>query len=206
MLISEIRDEIIQEVGGDTADTTLASLMLGFIKGGLRILVTKARSRVLVGVSSMTLSSGSNTATAPTGFIKEVSDQSVWRVNDGERISILRYQRDNFQEIFSSQSVGVPVYFRVYAKTFEFNRKADQNYTIYVEHFKEISDVAAGDTFVGNDTELAALKELAKKIYYFDYEEDKGRGETTMAIANDLLSEIDADYMEQELGSHVEES
>jgi hypothetical protein len=206
MLISEIRDEIIQEVGGDTADTTLASLMLGFIKGGLRILVTKARSRVLVGISTMTLSSGSNTATAPTGFIKEVSDQSVWRVSQGDRISILKYQRDNFQEIFSSESTGTPTYYRVYAKTFEFSRKADQDYTIYVEHFKEISDVAAGDTFVGNDTELAALKELAKKIYYFDYEEDKGRGETTMAIANDLLSEIDADYMEQELGSHVEES
>jgi len=206
MLISEIRDEIISEVGGDTSDTTLQSLILTFMKGALRIFPAKARSRILVGIDTMTLSSGANTASAPSGFIKEVSDQSVWRLNGGNRETIFRYQRDNFQEVYSSETTGNPKYFRVYAKTFEFDRKADQDYTIYVEHFKEISSIVAGDTFVGNDTELAAMKELAKKIYYFDYEEDKGRGETSLAIANDLLQDIDAMYMEEELGTHVEES
>jgi hypothetical protein len=206
MLISEIRDEIIQEVGGDTADTALQALILTFIKGALRILPAKARSRILVGVESMTLSSGGNSVAAPSGFIREVSAQSVWRVDSGKRETILRYQRDNFQEIYTTETIGSPQYFRVYAKTFEFNRKADQDYTIYVECFKEISSIIAGDTFVGNDTEMAAVKELTKKIYFFDYEEDKARGETAMAIASDLLSEIDADYMEEELGTHVEES
>ena len=36
MLISEMRDEIIVEIGGDSSDTTLLANILQFIRTGLR--------------------------------------------------------------------------------------------------------------------------------------------------------------------------
>ncbi len=206
MLISEIIAEIQLEVGGDSADTTLGTLLLGFLKGALRMLPAAARDRTLVSIETATLSASGQSITLPTGFIKEVSDQSIWYVEDGHREIIQRYQADDFRQIYSTGITGNPNYYRIYGKTMEFDVKSETARTIYLECFKEVSSVAAGDTFFGNDSVLSAVKALTKHIYYHDYEEDESRGRSELAIAKDLLEELDGTYMEEELGTHVEEA
>lgn len=206
MLISEIYDEIIAEVGGDTSDTDLQDLMLTCMKGALRILPAKARDRTLIGIETITLLASAQSASLPSGFIHEVSDESIWRTEDNKRIVIFRYQRDDFNQVYSSGIIGTPKYYRIYAKTIEFDRKAETDLTIYIECFKEVSSIVASDTFFGNDTVIAALKALTKHTYFDNYEEDESRGATQSRIAQDLLDELDAKYMEEELGTHVVES
>lgn len=206
MLISEIIAEIQLEVGGDSADTTLGTLLLGFMKGALRMLPLGARDRTLVGIETATLAASGQSITLPTGFIKEVSDQSIWYVDGGHREIIQRYQADNFRQIYSTGITGNPSYYRIYGKTMEFDVKSQEARTIYCECFKEVSSILTTDTFFGNDTVLATVKALTKHIYYHDYEEDESRGKAQLAIAQDMMAELDGMYMEEELGSHVEEA
>ncbi len=205
MLISEIYDEVIAEVGGDTSDTDLQALMLTFTKGALRLLPLKSRDRTLTGILSGTLTGSTQSMDLPTGFIQEVSSESIYYLDTNRKIPIVRYQGDDFRTIWSNNITGKPKYFHIYGKTIEFDRKAETDMTIYFECIKEVSDVVAGDTFVGNDTVIACLKELIKKIYYFDYEEDSSRGKIAMAIASDLLGELDSMYMDEQFGTHVVE-
>lgn len=206
MLISDIITEIMTDVGADLSDTVLTGKMLTFLKGGLRMIPVKARSRLLTAVSSVSLAENGYSVAVPTGFRKEVSDQSLWYVEGGSREPIIKYQRDDFTQIFNDTVLGPPKYFRIIGSTIEFDRRSEVARTIYVEHFKDISSVVAGDTFVGDDSLISAAKLLTKHIYFNDYEEDESRGKTALALAQDILQEIDSEYMENELGSHVEEA
>lgn len=204
MLISEIRDEIIADVGGDTTDTGLQTTVLGCIKDGLGRLPAYLRARALVTVGTLTLSAGSGSVSISTltGFKKE---RLVWYVSSGQRVEVYYKKRDVFNT-FKNTTVGNPEYYSIYETTLEVNRNADVDYTLYVDYFKHVRAVAASDTFAGADEHITALKDLAKFIYYTDYQEDSQRGLIHLNAAKDILGELDADYAEQEQGGYVEEA
>ena len=206
MLVSEMITEIITEVGGSSDDTELTTKFLIFVKGALRLLPSKARVRALVNIDTITLSANTQSKALPTGFIHEVTDESVWYLNGSRRKPIYRRQRDDFNDLWTSGILGKPNYFRIYGYTMEVDRPDGVDRDIYIEFFKEVSSVESTDTFFGDDTIIAATKELIKFIYYHDYEEDESKGRTHLKIADDLLSDLDGQYMAEDLGTHVEES
>lgn len=204
MLISEIRDEIIADVGGDTADTGLQAIVLGNIKDALGRFPAYLQSRALTTIGTLTLAAGAGSVALSglTGFVKE---RSIWIEKDGQRVVVIYKKRDVFNT-FKNTTIGAPEYYSIYEKTMEVNRNADQAYTLNVDYFKSIRAVVAGDTFAGNDDQITALKDLAKFVYYTDYQEDANKGLIHMNAAKDILGELDADYAEQEQGGYVEEA
>lgn len=204
MLISEIRDEIISDVGGDPSDTGLQAVMLNCIKDGLGRLPSALRQRSLTAVASLTLAAGASTIdlSTTTDFVKE---RLAWREESGNRQEIY-YLNQGVLSSYKSSSLGSPQYFNIRGKTMEFDRPADVAYTIYLDYFKSIRSVVATDTFAGNEDLITAVKDLAKFVYYTDYCEDATKGAVHMAAAEKILLELDADFIEKEFGGHVEEA
>ncbi len=204
MLISEIRDEIISDVGEDSTDTGIQAVILNCIKDALGRFPAHIRSRALTAVGTLTLTAGSGSV-ALSGLTAFIKDRLVWIVSDGHRVPVYFKKRDVFNTV-KNTTVGAPEYYSIYEKTLEVNRNADQEYTLYVDYFKLDRAVAATDTFAGNDDLVTPLKDLAKFIYYTDYQKDAQTGLIHLNAAQSVLSEIDADYAEQEQGGYVEEA
>ena len=202
MLISEIRDEIISEVGQDTSDTTLAALIFGFIKSALRRFPRHTKTRLLLDTSYATLSSGANYLTIPTYFIQE---RAVYYINNGNRKDIPKLSFDDFNEQFNSTSTTKPTGYRIVGNVIEFLHKADKDYVIYVEHFKEVDNVALGDGFFG-DTSMVEILKDGVKYYYYKYAEDPNEASSWLVLFKAGLDELESDFISDEIGSHIEES
>ena len=202
MLFSTIRDEIITEVGGDTSDSTLQTLVLGFIKSALRRFPRNTRSRFLLATKSVTLSAGSYYAALPSGFIRETE---VYRLVSGSRENIPKLSAPDFNEEFNSTSTGEPNGYRIIGSNIEFARSADQSYTIYIECSSEIDDVVAGDSFTGDSSIVEILKDGAKH-YYFDYSEDSPRASEKLGMFKAGLDKLEIDFLSDELPGYIEES
>jgi len=185
MLISEIRDEIIDEVGGDSTDTDLQTKIVNFIRAALRRLPNRIKDRTLITISYATLSGGAYSLTLPDNFI---SERDVWRESStGKRIQIVRKGTDVFRGLANQSTPGSISYYIVYAKTMEFDKQADLDVVIYIDHFKSVGTIA-------------------KAIYYGDYEEDQEKGDRKLKLALSELDKINAHYQAENLPTHVEES
>lgn len=206
MLISEIRDEIINEVGQDTTDTAFQTKMLGIMKAALRKLPEAARDKSITTVGSVTIAAGYYSATLPTDFLKELGPKSFWYVSGAQREVVERIPRDEFNRMFSSDIRGTPTYCSITGKTIEIDLAAVETFTLYIEYFKSVWNVVAGDTFAGLDNLIECLKEFTKGIYYADYEEDTEKGALHLSLAKDHANKIKSDFMEETMGSHVQES
>ena len=147
MLISAIRDEIITETGGDTSDTTLQAVVLSFINNCLRRFPRHISDKAITAVKSGSLSSAATTMTLPSGTTR-VRPNGIWyETSDLQRIEIKQLKnREDFNLYYRGNASGAPQYAHIYGTTVEFNRKADQAYTVYFDCYKEIADVVAGDT------------------------------------------------------------
>lgn len=206
MTINDLIDEIIQEVGGDTDDSELETLVLGFLKAGMRRTPAFIRDRNFVGVGTLALALGANTASIDllTGFIRE---REIWYLGDNN-IHIPVYRPPSleyFHRIVTPSSPGKPVYYRIYGRTIEFDKKADSAITIGVDYFKAIGAIIGSDTFVGDEQIAEAVKDRAKSIYYADYEEDVTKGINCERRARDIETELQANYEIEEQGGHIDE-
>lgn len=203
MLISEIIDEIISEIGGDSSDTNLQTKVLGYIKSALRRFPQKARSRSLVSKKSVTLSAAAQTANTPSNFIQE---RMLWYESGGVRQEII-VKRDTkeFNLVYRSDVVGAPEYCRIYGTTIEFNRVADQEYTVYVDCFVEIDSVSVGDTWAYDSTMAEMLKDGAK-FYYYNYTEEESRIKEFGSLFAESLNDLESKYERDEHPGHVTES
>lgn len=206
MLISEIRDEIINEVGQDTTDTGLQTKMLGFIKSALRKLPEAARDKSITTVGSVTITAGSYSASLPLDFLKELSPKSFWYISGDKREVVEKIPRDEFNRTFSGGIVGTPSFCSITGKTLEVDLKASEDMTLYIEYFKSVWNVVATDTFAGLDNLIECVKEFTKFIYYADYEEDTEKGALHLSLARDHADKIKSDFMEEVMGSHVQET
>lgn len=204
MLISTMITEIISETGGDTSDTTLQTLIYGFIKSAMRRLPRHTRTRLLIDTSYATLSSGSHYIyPLPSDFIKE---RYVYYINNGNRINIPKLSFDDFNSQFNSTATGSPQSgYRIIGDKVEFLRSADQDYVIYIEYFKSVDEIATTDGFFGSSDMIEIVKDGAK-YYYFDYEEDDKKATEKLALFKAGLDKLEADYLSDEIPDYVEES
>ena len=203
MKISEMITEVIDEVGQDSEDTTLTAKFLNYCKASIRRLPSKTRERTVITISSATLIAGNGALTLPSNFIGE---RQVWYLESGERKEIHKKIADEFNYIKNESTLGVPEFYRIFAKYIEFDVNALSDMTIEIEHFKDVSDgLATTDDFFGNVDLIETIKDLMK-FYYFTYKQQYDIAGGFFNNARDQLSDADAEFMEEELGSHVEES
>jgi len=208
LTIDEVLNELISEVGGDTTDAAFKTKMLGFMKAGIRHIPVFMRSRLFLTLGTSTLSAGDfsiDLSALNPGFIKE---RAVWWVTSESKRELIWQPNSNrqFNDIFSPNASGNPRVYRIYNKTMEFNRKADKEYTIGIEYFKEVSAVAVDDTFFGDDSLLEAVKHFTKMVYFGDYEKDRQSKADHQRDGEKIIFELKADYEVQEMGGYVEGS
>lgn len=202
MLISEIRDEIITEIGGDSSDTDLQAKIFQFIKTALRRFPRHTKNRLLLTTSYATLNSGKNYLTIPTYFIQE---RLIYLEENGNREPIQKLSLEDFTEKYNSSATGKPDYYRIIGNVIEFDKTADQDYTIYVEHFKEVDNVNLTDGFFG-DTSMVEILKDGVKYYYYLYAEDDARANNQLALFKAGLDELEADFISDDIPTHIEES
>lgn len=202
MLVSSLITEIIKQVGGDADDTDLEARVLTDFKSALRRLPDYYRDTSLKRVSSVTLSAAAQTASLPSGTLSVVA---MWRTHSNRRHEIvIQKDRGKFNEKYRTDISSAPEHAFIYGSTIEFDKTADQNYTISVENFYEIDDVASTDTFAHNSSIAEIIKDGAK-AYYYGYTEEESKESKWMAAFEDGLSKIDAKYIRDAVPDHVEE-
>lgn len=205
MLISDIITEAMKEVGADLDDTDLEEKMLTLVKGALRWFPLFCRDELLVATSYATLEAGANYLTTPTGFIREVGEDSVYYIEDGAHKIITKLTDKEFRAVVNTSNTGKPQYYRVISNAIEFDRSADADIDIYIEHFVEVDDVAADDTFFGNTTMVEILKQGVKATYYSDYVEDPAKGREKLDLFKAGLDEIESKHMVSSQGGHIDD-
>ncbi len=205
MTIQDIRDEIVEETGGDSSDTTLLSTILTCIKGAIRQLPTFVRTRTLTGIETVSLGASANSASLPDAFIKE---RAIYRkTSEGKPVELTPLSQAN-RLSENPDETGTIYHYWIIGKTIYFNRKSAASDTIYIDCFKNqvTATFALGDNFFGNANEVQTVKNLAKETYYGDYEEDEQKAARAASKAIAGLEAMEGDYLEKEMPSHVEEA
>lgn len=204
MTIQEIRDEIVEEIGGDSSDADLLTRIFNVIRAAIRRLPKHVLARTLATVENVSLVAGSSSASLPAAFIKETY---IYRKGaDGQKIKIDKLSAERFNEINDTDTGDIFKY-RIIAKTIYFDKKTIADDTIYIECFKsQVGSMTIASSFFGNDDEVETIKSLAKVIYYRDYEEDTEKAELHKGDAAAGIAAMKSDYMIRELPSHVEEA
>lgn len=201
MIISDIINEVISEVGGDTSDTDLQAKMLIFAKGALRRFPLFSKARLLTIISYATLTAGQNYLTTPTYFIDETK---LWYEESGKRHEILRKNESEFMAIVDTTATGAPQYYHIVGNVIEFDKNADQDRIIYIEHKGEVDDITSASDFFGNTSMIEILKDGIKGTYYGEYVEDSsGKGDKAMGRFKAGLDKLEEDYMIQNCGGHI---
>ena len=172
MLISAIITEIVGDVGGDTSDTDLIALMLTWVKGALRRFPMFTRSRSFKTTSTVSVSSGANSASLPTGFLREVY---VYRKSSGADIEIEKHP--NFKNVVNTDASGELLYYEIVGSTIYFDKNSSGGETVYIEHYKEIDDVEATDTWAYSSPMAEVLKDGVKYYYYKNVEDQPNAAE-----------------------------
>ena len=202
MLISDLRDEIITEVGGDVSDSDLQAKVIGFIKSALRRFPRFSRNRMVRAQKTATLSAGGQTVAVPSGVVDILQ---AFYVYDGRREEITRPKLSRFNEEYRTDEVGHPYYFIIRGAEVEFDRPADMEYTIYFECNIEIDAVAASDTWAYSSDRAEIMKDGAK-AYYYGYVEDEAKESKSLSLFKAGLDALEREYSREEVADHVEEA
>jgi hypothetical protein len=154
----------------------------------------------MLSIKTATLAAGAQTVSIPDGFI---SERDVWVMSGGNRLRCEKALPEVFNDMYTSDSVGAPLYYRIYGTTIEFYRKADQAYTVYFECFADPSDVTSASAF----TDVRAIEVLkdGAKAYYYEYIEDNQKTVEKLSMFKGGLDELEARYISEEMGTHIEE-
>jgi hypothetical protein len=202
MLISDIRDEIITEVGGDVTDSDLQAKTLGFIKAALRRFPRFTRNRMVRSQKTATLSAGGQSVAVPSGVVDILQ---AFYVTDGRREEITRPKLARFNEEYRTNVYGHPNYLIVRGSTVEFDRLADKDYAITFECNIEIDAVAAADTW-GFSSDRAEIMKDGAKAYYYGYVEDEAKESKSFSLFKAGLDALEREYSREETADHVEEA
>ena len=197
MTITEMRDEIMADMGLDTADTVLMANMFSWIKKGIRRVPLYARSRLLVATTSSSLAAALDTLALPSDFIEE---RHIWRVSGGSRVEIVKNSSGSFLGNHTSSGSGNPSTYIIKKNTIYFDKKESVAETIYLEYFQEQAGVSLSSTFFGG-SDLAEIVEDLAKSYYCEYEEDDARADRFLLKAGGGLGILDIKYQSQEITS-----
>lgn len=206
MTVNDLVTEAMDEVGADSTDSTLEAKFLKFFKSTLRRLSLKARNRFLTNIISKTLASAAQTITLNTTdyFNRE---RHIYREASGRRIPIDKIGSvRTFDANYSSSNSGAPQFYRWYNELIiEFDRAADQEYTILIDAFVEVDAVTLATTWTAS-TAVAEIIKDGVKWYYAIYNEESGLDpDKFQRLFVDGIAELDSQYMNDEMPSHIEE-
>ena len=202
MTISEIITEVMGDVGADTTDSGLTALMLTWTKATLRRFPRFARNRMMRAKKSGSLSAAASTMSVPSGVVDILK---LFYEESGERKEIERPGIDKFTEEYRGEGSGPPQYCIVRTNTVEFDRPADQAYTIYYECNQEIDAVASSDTWSYSSDKAEILKD-GMKFYYYGYVEDSEKRDESKGNFKAGLDTLETEYIREEIPDHVEEA
>lgn len=196
MLVSDLVKEIT-DVTGD-ADSTTQDKILIFVKDALRRIPRFAKHRSIINRTTLSLSNNAQTVSISslTDFFEEYS---MWIEVDGRREFIIKPNKDEFNKIYSSNATGRPQLFRIIsnANTIEFERKADQAYTITFEYLGTSSVITTGTTLAFRDDVIEVLKDLTWVGVYKDREEEKKQSDAELLGAIGL-ERLEVEFHRQE--------
>jgi hypothetical protein len=210
MTIQEIIDELSIEVGGDTSDSDLQTVMFVCLKAGFRRIPALIRQRIFVKQASMTVASGlyENSLASISGFIRE---RAIWYLDSNNvRVPILPARSiQDFHNSFSPNLYGKPARYMVYNNGgvlyIQFDRRTDQAITVGFDYFAAVSAISLSDNFIGDEQLMECVKGFSMERYYRNYEEDKQKADDNKAAANELLLQLEGDYEAEELSGYVED-
>jgi len=196
MTVQELITEIT-DVTGDSDSTTEAKILI-FIKDALRRIPRFAKERSIINRTTLSLAADAQNLdiSTLTDFFEEYA---MWIEVDGRREPIVRASKDRFNRLYSSNAVGRPQIFRIIsnANTIEFERKADQAYTVTFEYLGNSSLVTTATTLQFRDDINLILKDLTWVGVYKDREEEsKQRDAEALSIAG--LAELESAFHRQE--------
>ena len=196
MLVSALIAEITTETGD--SDSTTQDKILVFIKDALRVLTRFVKERSIINRTTLSLTSGAQTVDI-SSLVDFREEYALWIEVNGRRNPIIRTSRDTFNIIYSSNSTGRPELYRIIsnANTIEFERKADQAYTINLEYFGETSVITTGSTLSMRDDIIKIIKDLTfTKVYKDREEENKEANSNALAVAG--IDKLNVDFHRQE--------
>jgi len=173
--VEDLIDEMIRQVGkgGDLEDADLREVMLDGVKSALRRLPLHASDRCIRDKTSGSLTSGAQTMAVPSGSLQILG---IWILNGSERIEVFKQGLEDFNRLYRSSGAAMPSYFHVRGSVIEFNVPADQTYSVIVERTIEIDNVTEETSLTFDSSVFEIVKDGAKSIYYFEYEEDTEKG------------------------------
>ena len=200
MLISQIITDVILDIGGDTADTTLSTNMLAWVKSTLRRFTLFTRTRVFKTTSSVSVTSGANSASLPTGFLRETY---VYRKDSGADIEIEKHP--NFKQVVNTSTSGELLYYEIIGGTIYFDKNSSGGETVYIEHFKEIDDIASGDTWSYSSPMIEVLKD-GMKYYYYKNVEDQPNASEALSLMKAGLDRLEEDFIIDNNPGYINES
>lgn len=201
MTISEMRDEIIVDLGLDDEDSDVLAKVLAWIKQALRKLPLYARDRLLITTKSATLAASSNSLELPSDFINE---RYVYRVSGSARIEIRKQSYESFHASHSTSGSGNPNTYMIKDGVIYFDRSESEAETVYLEYFQDESGVSLTTDFFGSTDIAEIIKDLAKS-YHFEYEEDYEGADRYIVKATDGFRRLDERYQAEELSGYIEE-
>lgn len=206
MTIQDIIDEVIQQVGGDVDDTELSTKLLIDAKSALRRFPIFRKTGICKSIASGSLYSAASTMTKPSGVVQIIGD--AWIEENGNRFEIIHEKNEaNFRDIYRGSSSGRPQYFHLVANsnTIEFDRKADQAYTVYFPALISIANITAATVWSYTDEEAEILKDGIKMNYY-DTEEDDTLSSKFEARFSAGLAKLEEKWMREEYPDYIEEA
>lgn len=204
MTVQELVDEIARKALGNSSniDSDFQNVCLDAVRSALRRIprFAKVRSVVKTVYATLNASTQSLDIFTITDFFEE---RQVYHLLSGKREIIHKLDYESFNEIYSNATTGQPQFYRIVGKTLEFDKKADKNYTIYIEYFGNDSNVALTDTLTLRDDVLEIVKDGALE-YVFDHLEDNNKSTRHGQKFIAGLEKLEVDYHRQEDPDFIE--
>lgn len=206
MTVQSLIDEIARKVLGraENADDDLTNLILDGIKSALRRLPRFAKTEVLEKTTTLALSSGSNQIdiSSLTDFVRI---SKIYYVDDGRRYPIIKYS-GKFSDVYSEENEGSPYYYELMEDTLTFDKKADDDYTIYLVYFAMPDDsITTSDTLSLRNDVLEIVKNGATAYVWEGLDNRlKANDERQIFVAG--LEKLEADYYRQKVPEYVDDT
>lgn len=200
MLISEIRDEVMTDVGADVNDSTLANKIFSFIKSSLRRFPSYMQNKCLQSKKTVAITTGQQTFSYPQNTI---SIESVYFEKDGKRKEVFQ-AKDSvfFNSIHNTTEKKEPTGYFVYGNLIELSNPSDSSYTLNFNTISEIDSVSLSDTFL-HSSQVAEILKDGVKGYYFGYVEDRTSEATYFKLFREGLDRLEINNQVEQMPDYI---
>lgn len=201
MLLSDLVDEVIDELGADPDDPEIPGKIFGYMRAGMRTIPALVRGRMLTTRQNFTIPFNSNTydlSLLSPSFIRE---RGFWYTdNNNKKVEIVRMDVSQFKQYQDVQAQAYPRYYNISAKNFFLDRLTSLAMSIEVDYFCAITDsITSATAFTLGEDYIELVKKLTKSIYY-EYQEDNDKMTSNKMDAKIFIDELEARYEEDEMG------